>query len=152
MKITKSKLKEMIREEIQKLSEKNPDDEHEEKMHALNPKMNDGKVRPALIKIAKDISSISKKAKGDLEKVEKDIGSYLKGKGFNDRDGFDNYWPMKGAHWFVDDPEEGGYLVDMTVSMQTSIDIETGKVIGKWTNVFGGTYMPHRSSPTGWEL
>ena len=59
--------------------------DHENKMFALNPGIDKGKVRPELIKMGKDIVMISKKAKGDVDKAIKNIGSYLKKKGLSDK-------------------------------------------------------------------
>ena len=128
--------------------------DHEKKMFALNPGIDKGKVRPELIKIGKDIAMIAKKAKGDTDKAIKDIGAHLKKKGFKG-DGQDAIWPMKGAQWFLDFYQgeyEPGILVDMTVSKHIFIDISTGKVTSNWDDVFGGTYMPMKSEPSGYSL
>ena len=129
--------------------------DHEKKMFALNPGIDKGKVRPELIKIGKDIAMIAKKAKGDTDKAIKDIGAHLKKKGFKG-DGQDAIWPMKGAQWFQDDEYQGelepGQLVDMTVTKAIFIDISTGEVADNWGSIFGGTYMPMKSEPSGYSL
>jgi hypothetical protein len=131
------------------------DDDHEAKMFALNPGKDKGKVRPELIKMGKDIVMISKKAKGDVDKAQKDIGSYLKRKGFKG-DGQNAIWPMKGAQWFQDDEYQGelesGQLADMTVTKSIFIDISTGKVTDNWSPGAYGIYRPSKSEKSGWEM
>jgi len=127
--------------------------DHENKMFALNPGIDKGKVRPELIKIGKDIAMIAKKAKGDTDKAIKDIGAHLKKKGFKG-DGQDAIWPMKGAQWFLDSYQgeyEPGLLVDMTVSKTMGVDISTGKV-DKWEDQDFGIYRPDKSDPSGYSL
>jgi hypothetical protein len=122
-------------------------------MFALNPGIDKGKVRPVLIKMGKDIAMIAKKAKGDTDKAIKDIGAYLKRKGFKG-DGEDATWPKQGAQWFLDSYQgeyEPGLLIDMTVTKTMEVDISTGKVKG-WASQFGGSYMPDKSELSGYSL
>ena len=130
------------------------EDDWDEKMFALNPGIDKEKVRPELIKIGKDITMIAKKAKGDVDKSIKDIGAYLKGKGFKG-DGYDAVWPKKGAQWFQEEEYEGewepGLLVDMTVSKIMELDLTTGKV-DKWKTQQFGIYRPDKSDPSGYSL